>query len=61
MCGYVTKIIDSVFSCFWALKLTQYREKFRNQKIDLGRPKKLALPFVPNQRDVTETNGAMPR
>lgn len=26
------KIIDSAFSCVWALKLTWYREKFKNQK-----------------------------
>lgn len=32
MCGCIIKIIDSVFSCVWVLKLTQYREKFKNQK-----------------------------
>ena len=32
MCGCIMKIIDSVFSCFWPLKLALYGEKFGNQK-----------------------------
>ena len=33
MCDYIMKITDSVFSCFWDLKLTQYKGKLKNLKM----------------------------
>lgn len=62
VCDHIMKIIDSVSSSFWALKPAQYEKKLKNQKLDLRGPKKLALPSVPHQSDVTETNlRVMPR
>lgn len=33
MCDYIMKITDSVFSCFWDLKVAQYKGKLKNLKM----------------------------
>lgn len=46
MCDYIMKITDSVFSCFWDLKLAHYKGKLKHL-CQLGCWQKLALPSVP--------------